>query len=180
MKRVRLDIGAITASPDDGGSFMFFLYWEAMNRCLPIALTPPDMHAVLSNFKKMPEDIISVQELFSSTLKDFRIELLEVTVIRKDETFITQLLFFDGEKEVVKTASFIDGVIMAKNFSCAIYISEELMEKHSTTMDFFPDKAVKTESYLGKLKEQLNEAVNSEDYERAALLSKEIEKFENI
>ena len=28
MKRIRLDIGAVTATPENGGSFMFFLYKE--------------------------------------------------------------------------------------------------------------------------------------------------------
>ncbi|MEF9930975.1 MAG: DUF151 domain-containing protein [Bacteroidales bacterium] len=182
MKRVRLDIGALTASPEDGGSFMFFLYREGMDICLPVPLTPPDMHAVLSNFKKIPDDIISTQELFSITLKDFRIELLEVSVVRdsKNKDFIANLLLFDGEKEVIKEASFIDGIILAKSFACPIYISEELMQEYSTTMELFSNEVVKTESHLVKLKEQLKEAINSEDYEKATLLSKEIAKFDNI
>ena len=37
MKRIRLDIGALTASPKEGGKFLFFLYKENMDRCLPIS-----------------------------------------------------------------------------------------------------------------------------------------------
>lgn len=180
MKRIRLDIGALSASADSGGSFMFFLYREGMDLCLPVPLTPPDMHAILSNFQKLPTDGVSVQEVFYSTLQDFRVELLEVTVIRdkEDEKFLTNLLFFDGEKEVLKGASFVDGLILAKNFGCPIYILEELMDKFSTTMDLFSNDIVKTESRLVRLKEDFQEAMSREDYETAAVLSREIARYE--
>lgn len=180
MKRIRLDIGALTASAGDGGNFMFFLYREGMDICLPVPLTPPDMHAILSNFKKISSEAVSVQSVFYSTLQDFRIELLEVTVIRDDENenFLTNLLFFDGEKEVVKGASFADGLILAKNFGCSIYISEELMDQYSTTIELFSSEIVKTESHLTRLKEQFREAISKEDYETAAILSKGIACYE--
>ncbi|MEG0378628.1 MAG: DUF151 domain-containing protein [Bacteroidales bacterium] len=180
MKRIRLDIGALTASASDGGNFMFFLYREGMDLCLPVPLTPPDMHAILANFQKLSSDGVSVQDVFYSTLQEFRVELLEVTVIRdeEDEKFLANLLFFDGEKEVLKGASFVDGLILAKNFGCPIYILEELMDKYSTTMDLFSNEIVKTESRLVRLKEEFKEAVSKEDYETAAVLSKEITRYE--
>ena len=112
MKRIRLDIGALTASPANGGSFMFFLYREGMDKCLPVQLSPPDMHAVLSNFNQQePHHTPTVHNLFVSTLQQFRIELLEVTVTRDDEhdCFTCELLMFDGEKEVRRISGFIDG-----------------------------------------------------------------------
>lgn len=51
MKRIRLDIGAVTATPENGGSFMFFLYKDGLENCLRVKITPGDMHAVLANFK---------------------------------------------------------------------------------------------------------------------------------
>ena len=50
MKRVRLDIGALAASAEGGGSFTFFLYREGLDKCLPVPLTPPEMHAMLSPY----------------------------------------------------------------------------------------------------------------------------------
>lgn len=180
MKRIRLDIGALTASPEGGGSFMFFLYREGMDKCLPVKLTPPEMHAVLSNFNQTSGNTPTIHSKFFSTLQSFRIELLEVTVARdaEDENFTAQLLFFDGEKEVTETTGFIDGIIMAKAFACPIYIGEELMEKYASKMDLISDKAVKKEIRLQKLKEELSNAIAAEDYERAAQLKKAIDKTE--
>lgn len=182
MKRVRLDIGAFNASPGEGGSFMFFLYREGMNTCLPVSLTPPDMHALLANFKQMPGDTVSPQSLFFFVLQEFKIELLEVTVVKadKEDDFMTRLLFFDGEKEVVKDASFTDGIILSRYFSCPIYISEKLLEKYATNIDIVAGETIRTEFYVEKLKEQLKEAIKNEDYEKAAMLSEQISKFEDI
>lgn len=176
MKRIRLDIGALTASPDNGGSFMFFLYREGMNKCLPVKLSPPDMHAVLSNFNQSQTSGPTIHGVFLSAIQQYHIELLEVTVIRDSENdcFVTELLLFDGEKEVKQNAGFIDGVILAKSFACPIYTDETLMEKYSSTIDIVSEKIVKKEIHLQKLKEELAKAIAAEDYERAAELKKAI------
>ena len=103
--------------------------------------------------------------------------MLEVTVIRNDgnEAFETELLLFDGEKEVRQIAGFIDGVILAKSFACPIYTDEALMEKYASTIDIVSEKIVKKEIHLQKLKEELEKAVTAEDYERAAEIKKAIE-----
>ena len=182
MKRIRLDIGALTASPENGGSFMFFLYREGMDRCLPVKLTPPDMHAVLSNFNQnqSQEPGPTVHNLFVSAMQQFRIELLEVTVIRdeQEDAFACQLLLFDGEKEVLIKSGFIDGVILAKIFACPIYTNEQLMDKYASEMDLVSEKIVKKELHLQKLKEELANAIAAEDYEKAAKINKAIENLE--
>ena len=179
MKRIRLDIGALTASPNDGGSFMFFLYREGMDKCLPVKLSPPDMHAVLANFNTPAPAGGTVHNLMHATLQEFRIELLEVTVVREeqDKEFATQLLFFDGEREVTRTAGFIDGVILAKTFACPIYIEEDTMEKFASTIDIVSEKIVSKEIHLQKLKEELANAIAAEDYEKAAKINKLIEEL---
>ncbi len=178
MKRIRLDIGALAASPEDGGSFMFFLYREGMDRCLPVSLTPPEMHAVLSNFK-MDANEVSVHSVFSKVVQKYRIELLEVEIIRDDSknVFFTELLFFDGESEVREIAGFIDGVILSKQFGAPIYISEELMEKYSQGMDDYSKDVLDAETLLKKLNEELVQAIDNEEYERAAEITKRIEKL---
>ncbi|MBQ8644760.1 MAG: bifunctional nuclease family protein [Bacteroidales bacterium] len=179
MKRIRLDIRALTASPEDGGSFMFFLYREGMDKCLPVKLSPPDMHAVLSNFNRQDGHGETIHNLFHNTLQQFRIELLEVTVVRDDrnECFACELLLFDGEKEIRQQGGFIDGVILAKQFACPIYTDEQLMEKYASAIDLVSEKIVKKEIHLQKLKEELANAISSEDYERAAQISKAIDEL---
>ncbi len=195
MKRIRLDIGALAASPQDGGSFMFFLYREGMDRCLPVSLTPPQMHAVLSNFKVDSTDI-SLHGAFSRIMQQYRIELLEVSIVRDDNIpdeellmeqgpekrvvggFLAELLLFDGESEVRELVDFIDGVILSKQFGAPIYIAEELMDKYAKSIDTYSRDVLDGEALLKKLKEELQSAINNEEYERAAEISKRIEKLQ--
>lgn len=182
MKRVRLDVGAVTVAENEDGNFIFFLYnKESMNKCLSVDLTSHQMHTVLTMFKKISENSISIHSLFGEILREFKVELLEVMIERdeREECFISKLLFFDGEVEVNKEASFADGLILSKYFSCPIYISSDLLEQYATDIELVSNEVVKTESYVEKLKEDFKEAIKSEDYERAALISKEITKFGN-
>ena len=189
MKRVRLDIGALAATPENGGSFTFFLYREGLDKCLPVPLTPPEMHAMLSNFKQ-DRDELTIQRVFSKVLQEYRVELLEVSIIANDQTggqgegtesengvFLSELLFFDGEREIRELAGFADGIILSKQFGAPIYIAEELMEIYATGIDAFSKDVLDSEAMLKKLKESLQEAIGNEEYERASQISKQIEQL---
>lgn len=181
MKRIRLDIGAVTASPENGGSFMFFLYKDGLEKCLQVPISPGDMHSVLSNFKQdsTPEDSIPTQVVFKKALQEFRIELLEVLIIRDEQKdcFVSELLLFDGSKEVKLVAGFVDGIIMAKSVACPIYIEEQLMKQYSSAIDNSTQQVINKEEHLNKLKEELAKAIAVEDYEKAAQINKTIDKI---
>lgn len=174
MKRVRLDIGALAATPEDGGSFTFFLYREGLDKCLPVRLTPPEMHAMLSNFKQ-EEDQFTLHKVMTKVLQEYRIELLEVSIVRCEGEFFSELLLFDGERETRQLAGFTDGIILSKKFATPIYIAEELMDKYATGIDSFSKEILDSEAMMKNLKEALQEAINNEEYERASLISKQIE-----
>ena len=181
MKRIRLDIGAVTATPENGGSFMFFLYKDGLENCLRVKITPGDMHAVLANFKpdSTPNESVPTQEVLKNALQEFRIELLEVLIVRNEQKdcFESELLLFDSNKEVKITAGFVDGIILAKGFQCPIYIEQELMDKYSSSIDNSTQQFIDKQEHLNKLKEELNKAIASEDYERAAKINKAIDNI---
>ena len=183
MKRVRLDIGAVAASAEDGGSFTFFLYREGMDKCLPVPLTPPQMHSILSYFKQLPDSALSIHSLFTRVLQDYRIELPEVSIVKSEEEaaenngFVSELLFFDGDKEIKELAGFVDGIILSKNFSCPIYISEQLMEQYAQRIDSQSKDLLDKEALLKKLGEELQDAINKEEYEKASELSRRMENL---
>jgi bifunctional DNase/RNase len=186
MRRVRLDIGAVAASPEEGGSFTFFLYREGMDRSLPVPLTPPQMHSILSNFRQIPGASISMQSLFSEVLQEYRIELLEVSIVKsyeedaqENDGFVAELLFFDGDKEIRKIAGFVDGIILSKSFSCPIYISEELLDRYAREIDLQSKDVLDKETLLSRLKDELQQAINNEEYEKASAISKRIESIKN-
>ena len=117
-------------------------------------------------------------------------ELLEVSIIANDQAngqgegtesengvFLSELLFFDGEREIRELAGFADGIILSKQFGAPIYIAEELMEIYATGIDAFSKDVLDSEAMLKKLKEALREAIGNEEYERASQISKQIEQL---
>lgn len=181
MKRIRLDIGAVTATPENGGSFMFFLYKDGLEKCLQVPISPGDMHAVLSNFKQesSPQDSIPTQVVFKKALQEFRIELLEVLIIRDEHKncFLSELLLFDGSKEVKLVAGFVDGIIMAKSVACPIYIEQQLMQQYASAIDNSTQQVINKEEHINKLKEELSKAIAVEDYEKADKITKTLDRI---
>lgn len=140
------------------------------------------MHTMLLNFKSNDEnDSFTIHSVVEKILKAYRIELLEIEVEHDDNLneFYTEVLFFNGEKEVRERLSVTDGIILAKRFAAPLYISEYLMDKWGVKIDL-PEMDIMKKSMVDEvefLKEDLKQAVESEDYERAALINKEIEKL---
>ncbi len=179
MKRVRLDVGAISANSEREDSFYFFLYCNELKKGISANLTPAEMHSILSNFKKIKEDAISTQTLLYSVLSTYNIELLDVMIVRRadNKEFASNLMFYNGVEEELLEASFVDGVILSKSFGAPIYIDESLMKKYSVSIDSIIEKNVKKETRISNLKVQLQEAIKVEDYERAAIISEEISRY---
>ena len=181
-KRIRLTVGALAASPQDGGKFTFFLCQEEGDRCIVISLDPPQMHTMLLNFKSSDEtESFTIHSVVEKIFKAYRIELLEIEVEHDDNLneFYTEVLFFDGEKEVMERMSVTDGIILAKKFAAPLYISEYLMDKWGVKIDLSEMEVMKKSmvNEVESLKKSLKQAVDNEDYERAAIINKEIEKL---
>lgn len=180
MKRIRLDIGAFTATAGQGGKYLFFLYRENMERGLPVTLTPPQMHSVLTLFKAGDFGTIPVHSIFEKILRFYGVTLLEVEVEREreDEAFTSRLLLFNGEKELRQRADFIDGIILAKLFGTPIYINEELMERYSVRMDSASaGESIEAEEQIKRLSVALQRAIESEEYEQAESIKRRMEEL---
>lgn len=181
-KRIRLTVGALTATPQDGGRFTFFLSQEGGDRCIVVSLDPPQMHTMLQNFKEGDSgDSFTIHSVFEKLLKSYRIELMEIEVSHDDNLneFYSDLIFFDGEKEVKERLSVADGIILAKKFAAPLYVSKYLMDKWGVKVDL-PEMEIMKRGMadeLDFLEEKLQQAVETEDYERAAIINKEIEKL---
>lgn len=179
MKRIKLDIGALSAPASKGSNYIFFLYNEWADGCLPIELTPPQMHAVLSNFKPAPGSEISLHFASFSILRQFNIGMLEMEIVydRDCDALYARLLFLRSDQEIYQRADLIDGIILAKISSAPIYIEESLMNKFSSNT--VPNRFFNKNNALDRLSEELEEAIVNEEYERAAAIEERIKRIKN-
>jgi bifunctional DNase/RNase len=109
----------------------------------------------------------------------------------EEGVFYSRLLCNNGEKELSIDSRTSDAVALALRFGCPIYITEEILEKAGITIT--PAEAdtsteTDTDSLLEtgnskynnysdeELYKMIDEAVKTEDYERAASIRDEIDK----
>jgi hypothetical protein len=131
-------------------------------------------------------------DLFRSFAAEFNISIIEVMIYKLEEgVFYSRLLCNNGDKEISIDSRTSDAVALALRFGCPIYITEEILEKAGITItpaeanassDSDPDTLFETgnskfENYSDEeLYKMIDEAVKTEDYERAASIRDEIDK----
>jgi bifunctional DNase/RNase len=109
----------------------------------------------------------------------------------EEGVFYSKLLCNNGEKEISIDSRTSDAVALALRFECPIYISEEILEKAGITITTTePDSSTEAETdnlfetgnsrfenYADEeLYKMIDEAVKTEDYERAASIRDELDK----
>ncbi|MCI1779507.1 MAG: DUF151 domain-containing protein [Bacteroidales bacterium] len=179
MKRIRLDIGALTAFSTEKGKYIFFLYAKGSDKCLYVPLTPPDVHNLLANFKGVEGQTFPFHSLISTVLKCYYVSLEEVSITyRQDDGKFYSRLHFLGDRDIYKDADFIDGIILSKLFSCPIYISEKLFNSHAVKAELSLKGEISSTVYRAGLEKSLNSAMTEERYEEAETIYSELKKLE--
>ena len=109
----------------------------------------------------------------------------------EEGVFFSKLVCNNGDKEFSIDSRTSDAVAIALRFECPIFITEEILDKAgiyinpedseetkaNQTDDIFEIKSTKYESFSDEeLYKMIDEAIKTENYERAASLRDEIDK----
>ena len=109
----------------------------------------------------------------------------------EEGVFYSKLLCNNGNNEISIDSRTSDAVALALRFGCPVYITEEILEKAGITItasdadataendsdNLFEQGNSRYETYTDEeLFKMIDEAVKTEDYERAAAIRDEIEK----
>jgi bifunctional DNase/RNase len=192
MKRVKLKVMGISYSQTQSGAYALILTEEKGERRIPIIIGGFEAQAIVIKLESLNPPRPLTHDLFKMFADEFRISVLEVFIYKLEEgVFFSKLICNNGEKEISLDSRTSDAVALALRFGCSIYITEEILDKAGITInqanaDDTSTSAVDsllepgnskydtfTEEELYKL---IDEAVKTEDYERAALIRDELEK----
>lgn len=168
MGKLRLNIGALTVSDVNGGSYSFLLRRDKSGKFLNIKLNRSDANAIVAvlGYRR---GVPPLQMVFSSNIQNFGVRLAEVNIIvigRKRE-YAAELVFQSAETESRSVATFADGIALARLCNAPLLIDEFLFEK----------LAVKTGPEEKNVHSAMKEALDNENYELAADLEEEMKKF---
>jgi len=191
MKRVKLKVMGISYSQTQSGAYALLLIEENGERRIPIIIGGFEAQAIVIKLENLEPPRPLTHDLFKKFADQFNITVSEVTIYKLEEgVFYSQLVCNNGENEYTLDSRTSDAVAIALRFSCPIYIMEEILEKAQLT-NSPSDTDIQTENgdenagerttpYSTYSDEELfkmiDEAVKTEDYERAAAIRDEIDK----
>lgn len=192
MKRIKLKVMGISYSQTQSGAYALILAEEAGERRIPIIIGGFEAQAIVIKLENLDPPRPLTHDLFKQFADEFNISVLEVMIYKLEEgVFFSKLLCNNGEKESSIDSRTSDAVALALRFGCPIYTTEEILEKAGITINpsdtdvsssndtegLFDTGGNKYGSYSDEeLYKMIDEAVKTEDYERAAAIRDEIEK----
>jgi uncharacterized protein len=192
MKRVKLKVLGISYSQTQSGAYALILVEENGERRIPIIIGGFEAQAIVIKLENLDPPRPLTHDLFRSFAAEFNISVIEVMIYKLEEgVFYSRLICNNGEKEISIDSRTSDAVALALRFSCPIYITEEILEKAGITITpsetessaeadsdtLFETGNSRFETYSDEeLYKMIDEAVKTEDYERAASIRDELDK----
>jgi bifunctional DNase/RNase len=199
---IKLNVLGISYSQTQSGAYALILTEENGDRRIPIIVGGFEAQSIAIELEGLKPPRPLTHDLFLSFARVFGIAVKEVVIYKLEEgVFYSQLLCDNGTEKITLDARTSDAIALALRFKCPIYTTEEIITKAGIVLDFDSDAVTaseqeKTESpedpgefkprrsssaeFKGlsdkELKEQLEEAVGKEDYEKASLIRDEIKR----
>ncbi len=187
MDKIALSIVALAQNQGQSNSFVVLLKEEEGKRQLPVVIGGFEAQAIAIAAEGVATNRPLTHDLLTNTLRSFNIELQEVIISDlKDgifySTLICQTLLGNLEKVDSRTS---DALALAIRFGCPIFTYPGIMEEAGVVWEGqgseeAPASAIRHKDLeslsLTQLKDQLESAIHSEDYERAANIRDELKK----
>ncbi len=189
---MKLKVLGISYSQTQSGAYALILIEENGEKRIPIIIGGFEAQAIVIKLENLEPPRPLTHDLFKSFADKFDISLIEVMIYKLEEgVFYSRLLCTNGEKELSIDSRTSDAVALALRFGCPIYINEDILDKAGITITssdtpasaeadddrLYETGESKYRNYPDEeLYKMIDEAVRTEDYERAAAIRDEIEK----
>lgn len=197
MNKVRLEIVGMTYSESSTGAYVLILGDRNSHLRLPIVIGGAEAQSIAVGIERQRNSRPLTHDLFVKFADTFFINIKEVVINRfRDGVFYAMLVCEHNGQLTMVDARPSDAIALAVRLNCEIFAYETVMEEAGIEMEDESEETreesekMKDESgeievesgasaplstqNIEELEEQLQEAIENEDYERAALLRDKI------
>ena len=200
LKKIKLEILGLSSSQSQTGSFALVLGETEGNRRLPIIIGMFEAQAIAIEIEKIIPNRPMTHDLFKSFSNSFHFHVEEIVISDlKEGVFFAKIICSDGLKKSEIDARPSDAIAIGLRFDAPIYTYETILaeagivltdqeeEEEKIEPKTEPKAKVKKESSkkagedyknysIEKLNDLLKDAIDKEDYEKAAKIRDELSK----
>ena len=193
MEKVRCEILGLSSSPSTGGAYAILLKEADGNRRLPIIIGAFEAQAIALEIEDIKPPRPLTHDLLKRVTDNLGATVIEVIVDElKENTFFAKIILEVSGLTQDIDARPSDAIALAVRAEAPIYVAESVMEAAS----FIPTEEAAQEEYqethrnkteakkpqtkeakLAALQAKLREAIESEEYERAAKIRDDIKRL---
>ena len=191
MNKVRLEILGLSYSESSTGAYVLILGDVNSRRRLPIVIGNAEAQSIAVGIERQQNSRPLTHDLLLKFANTFHIKILEVVINRfRDGVFYAMLVCQQGDDIVMVDARPSDAIALAVRLGCEIYAYDTVMDEAGIIMDDMEesesqhDGDININKVEGKpnldlltvheLEDLLQEAIDNEDYAKAALIRDEI------
>jgi len=169
-------VHGVTADPTTN-QFLMLLIDDAGKRLLPIVIGQWEAQSIAWNMQGVELQRPLTHDLFKSILISTDIEITRIIINDlKENTFYAQIALKNHDANVDIDSRPSDAVAIALRMKAPIFVSEEVIDKAAVKIE---DESQLTISEVTLLHEQLQRAIEAEDYENAAIIRDRIKQLED-
>ena len=190
MDKIQVDILGISSSPSNAGAYALILKELHGNRRLPIIIGAFEAQAIALELEGMKPPRPLTHDLMKTIIDTFAVSLNEVYINElRDGTFYAKLIIegVSNTEEIDSRPS--DAIALAVRYSVPMFVDADVLneagirseteeeEPHETPESTSEEPVKQYTTKYEQLQASLKDAVEKEDYERAAKIRDELRKL---
>lgn len=188
MDLIQVDIIGLSTSPSSGGAYALVLDEVEGNRRLPIIIGAFEAQAIALELEKIQPPRPMTHDLLRDMFEAVGAEVIDVVIDElRDGTFFAKIRYmYDGEESQIDARP-SDAVALAVRVDAPIFVAPAVLneagiptEEEGAVVEkaqIEDDAPAAPLSRLEKMEQQLDEAIQNENYERAAQLRDQIQQL---
>lgn len=198
MKKIKLKVIGVSYSQTQSGAYALILAEENGNRRVPIIIGGFEAQAIVIRLENIAPPRPLTHDLLLLFAREFGIAVLEAFIYRLEEgVFFSELVCNNGEKEITIDSRTSDAIAIALRFGCPVYMAEDVLDKAgifinpsndnddddtgSAVNSILEPEKLKYDGYSdSELSKMIEEAIKTENYEKAASIRDEMERRKKI
>jgi uncharacterized protein len=189
VEKVQVDILGLSTNPASGGAYALILKEVNGNRRLPIIIGASEAQSIALEMEGIKPPRPLTHDLMKNIITAFGAELAEITIDElRDGTFYAKLSI---DSQLIDSRP-SDAIALAVRYGVQIFVAASVMDEAAFVPEEEEDdqlpsgkkQIAKQQQPAGKmskleqLHQQLQEAIERENYEKAASIRDEIRKLE--